>query len=363
MDLSKGAIWSAVREGWKDADCAGQPTLKVGIVLWPEFTLTALAGFVDALRLAADVGDRSKQMRCQWVVMSLDGAPVRSSCGLALTPDCALRDPRSFDYVVVASGLMTGVHSASRRQEQYIVDVAALGLPMVGLCTGGIVLAKVGLLKGRRCCVASFHVDDLERLGTGAIPVYDRLFLDDGDRITCAGGTASIDVASYLVERHCGGDRVVKLIDRLIVDRRRTAAHAPHRSWLDLGKICDPRARRAVIIMEQNLSNPLTMSELSDRVNTSDRHLERIFAASFGQSPSRIYRTLRLRYGEWLLINTEETVTRIAFACGFADSSHFSRQFQDEFQSTPTEMRNRVAVRKKNPHPVVTREPEAHLIS
>jgi transcriptional regulator GlxA family with amidase domain len=336
--------------------------LKVGIVLWPEFTLTALAGFVDALRLAADVGDRSQQTRCQWSVMSLDGAPVSASCGLALTPDSALRDPRSFDYIVLASGLMKGVQSASPRLEQYIVDAAGLGLPMVGLCTGGIVLAKAGLLKGRRCCIASFHVDDLERLETEAVPVYDRLFLDDGDRITCAGGTASIDVASYLVERHCGGDRVVKLIDRLIVDRRRPAAHAPHRSWLDLGKIRDPRARRAVIIMEQNLGNPLTMSELSHRLNTSDRHLERIFTASFGQSPSRIYRMLRLRYGEWLLLNTEETVTRIAFACGFADSSHFSRQFQDEFDSTPTEMRNHAA-RSKEAVPAVKWQSESHMIS
>jgi transcriptional regulator GlxA family with amidase domain len=359
MDVSRGAIWSAVREGWKEADSVGEPTLKVGIVLWPEFTLTALAGFVDALRLAADVGDRSKQMRCQWVVMSFDGAPVRSSCGLALTPDSGLRDPRSFDYLVVASGLMSGVHSASHRQEEYVVDAAAQGIPVVGLCTGGIVLAKIGLLRGRRCCVASFHVDDLERLDTGAIPIYDRLFLDDGDRITCAGGTASIDVASYLVERHCGSDRVVKLIDRLIVDRCRTAAHTPHRSWLDLGKIRDSRARRAIIIMEQNLSNPLAMSELSERLNTSDRHLERIFATSFGQSPSRIYRTLRLRYGEWLLTNTEETVTRIAFACGFADSSHFSRQFQDEFQSTPTEMRNRSIASTKNQFPSIKPRPEA----
>ena len=202
-------------------------------------------------------------------------------------------------------------------------------------------LAKAGLLKGRRCCVSSYHVGDLELLETGALAVYDRLFVDAGDRITCAGGASSIDLASYLVERHCGSDRVVKLSDRLLIDRCRKSTHVPQRSWLDLSKVRDVRARRAVIIMEQNIGKPLSMAELARRLNTSERHLERIFSSSFGKSPARVYRILRLRFGEWMLANTKEPVTRIALECGFADASHFSRQFQDEFQATPTEMRRR----------------------
>lgn len=341
MNAKAATIWSAVHEGWDERQADARPPLRVGIVLWPQFTLAAFAGFVDALRLAGDVGDLSRQMRCQWVVMSLDGAPVKASCGLSVVPDGALRDPTAFDYLVVASGLVTGIAAASPRLEQYLVRAADLGVRMVGLCTGGIVLAKAGLMKGRRCCVASFHVDDLERIESGAKPIYDRLFLDDGDRITCIGGIASIDLASYLVERHCGGDRVVKLIDRLIADRSRPAAHTPNRCWMDLRKIRDPRARRAVTIMEQNLSAPLSMKLLSERLNTSERHLERIFAGSFGQSPSRVYRILRLRFGEWLLQNTQDTVTSIALKCGYADASHFTRQFQCEFRATPTEVRNR----------------------
>ena len=69
--------------------------------------------------------------------------------------------------------------------------------------------------------------------------------------------------------------------------------------------------------------------------------LIRIFAGSFGQSPSRVYRILRLRFGEWLLQNTQDTVTSIALKCGYADASHFTRQFQCEFRATPTEVRNR----------------------
>lgn len=41
-----------------------RPQLNVGIVLWPEFPLLALAGLTDALRHAADMGDDSQKIRC-----------------------------------------------------------------------------------------------------------------------------------------------------------------------------------------------------------------------------------------------------------------------------------------------------------
>ena len=100
-----------------------------------------------------------------------------------------MSDP-AFDYVVVVSGLTSGIQSAPRRLEAYVADAAAKGVRVVGICTGGIVMARAGIMKGRPCCVSSFHVSDLENLETEARPVYDRIFVDDGDRITCAGGVA-----------------------------------------------------------------------------------------------------------------------------------------------------------------------------
>ena len=47
--------------------------LRVAFILAPRFTLTAFAGFVDALRLAADEGDRSRQIECQWTVLDAIG--------------------------------------------------------------------------------------------------------------------------------------------------------------------------------------------------------------------------------------------------------------------------------------------------
>lgn len=84
------------------------PQLRVGFLLAHNFTLSALSLFVDALRLAADEGDRSRPIHCSWSVMSPRGETVRSSCGVGVSPTGPLTAPTEFDYIVVVGGLLSG---------------------------------------------------------------------------------------------------------------------------------------------------------------------------------------------------------------------------------------------------------------
>ncbi|MFW6346108.1 MAG: GlxA family transcriptional regulator, partial [Halomonas sp.] len=82
----------------------GHP-LSVGFVLLHRFTLLPFSAFVDCLRLAADEGDRSRQLRCQWTYMASSGDAVESSSGAAISPCQAFRHPAKFDYIVVIGGV------------------------------------------------------------------------------------------------------------------------------------------------------------------------------------------------------------------------------------------------------------------
>ena len=61
--------------------------LSVAFLLAENFTLSAFANFVDVLRLAADEADKSRPILCDWSVLSDTLAPIRSSCGVKVTPD------------------------------------------------------------------------------------------------------------------------------------------------------------------------------------------------------------------------------------------------------------------------------------
>jgi transcriptional regulator GlxA family with amidase domain len=321
---------------------APHPDLRVGFVLWPDFTMVALAGFIDSLRLAADVGDRSNQVHCSWTVMSADVMPLRSSSGLMITPDCTLKDPLEFDYVVVIGGLIRSFAQARPELRTYVRAAAHAGVTLVGVCTGAIAIAECGLMKDRQCCVALYHHSDLVARAPDTIPVSDRLFIDDGDRISCAGGAASMDLAAYLVQRHCGRDRATKLVHAMLLDEARAPTRAQRRLGIDDLKVTDARIGRALIAMEQNLHEPLSITVLAEQLSMSQRQLQRLFVSTFGRSPTQVFRLMRVRHARWLLENSTFSLTKIAFECGFSDSSHFIRSFSEETRCTPGEFRKRL---------------------
>ncbi|MFA5121748.1 GlxA family transcriptional regulator [Zavarzinia sp.] len=315
-----------------------RPPLSVGFVLADNFTLSAFSLFVDHLRLAADEGDLSRPIRCRWSIMASRAEPVRASCGVAVTRTAPLTDPRRFDYIVVVGGILHAGPQVDGETVAYLRQAADAGVTLVGVCTGSFVLARAGLMTGRRCCVSWYHCQDFLAEFPHHHPIADRLYVVDGDRITCSGGSGVADLASFLIERHIG--RAVAQKARLIMltDKVRAGSDAqPHPA---IGETpVDDRVRRALLLMEQNLADPLPIGEIAERLKLSSRQFERLFLAALGQRPAAYYRGIRLRYARFLLDTTSRSVTDIALEAGFSDCAHFSRQFKAEMGFTPTDAR------------------------
>jgi transcriptional regulator GlxA family with amidase domain len=104
-------------------------------------------------------------------------------------------------------------------------------------------------------------------------------------------------------------------------------------------EITDPRVRRAVFYMEQNLSAMVTTEDVAGEVGISTRQLERLFQVFLRESPAGYFRKLRLRHANWLLHNTQRSITDIAIECGFSDSSHFAKRFKEFFGHSPGQAR------------------------
>lgn len=320
------------------ASLPAEERLSVGFILMPRFTLLPFAAFVDCLRLAADEGDTSRQIRCRWTFMTSDGAVATASCGATVGPCERFDDPARFDYLVVVGGLLPEGPPADSATVTFLRQAAARGVPLVGLCTGPFALIQAGLMHGRRCCVSWYHYHDLMNRLTDVVPVADQLFVVDGNVITCAGGAAAADLAAWLVERHMGRTWAQKSLHIMLIDHaRRGNTSQPQPPLYD--EIADNRVRRAVLLIEQHLSEPLHTDDIARHLNVSRRQIERAFKREVGMSPHQFSRSLRLRYGFWLLQHTERSITDISSECGFADTAHFSRQFHTQFGKPPTAVR------------------------
>jgi transcriptional regulator GlxA family with amidase domain len=185
-------------------EATSRALLSVGFVLAEHFTLSAFALFIDQLRLAADEGDRSRQILCRWSVMASRPDPVKASCGVTVDRTSGFVDPRRFNYIVVVGGILHGGRQLDDATIAYLKEADAAGVTLVGLCTGSFVLARAGLMQGRKCCVSWYHYQDFIDEFPAIHPVADQLFVVDGSRITCSGGGGTADLATFLIERHIG---------------------------------------------------------------------------------------------------------------------------------------------------------------
>jgi transcriptional regulator GlxA family with amidase domain len=267
---------------------------------------------------------------------------VRASCGVGVTPTSGLLDPRTLDYVVVVGGLLHAGRQVDAATLEYLRRAARAGTTLIGLCTGSFVLARAGLLAGRTACVSWLHVQEFADEFPGQRVVADRLFLEDGDRITCAGGGGAADLATLLVRRHLGAAAAQKSRQVMLLDAPRDGEMAQPHPPLG-GAVADNLVRRALLLMEQSLSRPLPIAALAARLGLSPRQLERRFQAALGERPAAAYRALRLRYARFLLDTTDRNVTAIALDAGFADCAHFSRQFKAAHGMAPSAARGRLA--------------------
>ncbi|WP_347557475.1 GlxA family transcriptional regulator [Robbsia sp. KACC 23696] len=325
------------------ADGAGKDRIRFGIVLLPNFTLTAFSGFVDLLRLSADDGDFSKPVRCTWTVVGETLAPVRASCGIQISPwvtyeDCQAGDAaESFDYVVIVGGLLHSGPATGDATLQFIRAAAARDATLVGLCTGVFSLMRAGVLNGYRVCVSWFHYwDFIERFPEADEKrlVADRLFVIDHRRITCSGGRASIDVAAAILLRHFETSTVQKALRILLVDDIQNG-NAPQPHPPGLAPATHPKVKRAILLMEQHVGRSLSLDALAQKLDLSTRQLERLFKTETGTAPQAYAKQIRLRTAAWLLNSSDKTVADIASSCGFSDASHLGREFRKQFGMPP----------------------------
>ncbi|MEH3147508.1 MAG: GlxA family transcriptional regulator [Methylobacterium frigidaeris] len=316
--------------------------LRVGFILARRFTLCAFANFVDVLRLAADEGDRSRPILCEWAILSDSMEPVTSSCGVVVQPDTRLdRSPR-FDYVVVVGGLIDEIQNLGLGLVRFLQAAAADRIPLVGVCTGAFILHRAGLMDGYRCCVSWFHHADFLEQFDGLMPVSDRIFVIDRDRLSCSGGASSAHLAAHLVEKHVGVGPARKSLQIMIIDEGARADKAQPGIPLDLVST-DDVIKRSLHHMRLNIEIPLTIAEIARRVGVARRNLERRFERFVGRSPNECYVAMRLDQAEMLLENTDQTLAAIAVATGFCDTSHFTRTYRQHRGSLPPRERRRTS--------------------
>lgn len=330
--------------GWLDALFARRlvttgeqrPELSIGILLWPGFPMMSLTGIVEPLRHAADFADNSRPVYCRWSIM---GAGATASCGIEVKADAGYLNPTDFDYVAVIGGLLPQLHKAPARHRDYVRAAASSGVPIIGVCTGVFVLARDGYLEGRKVAVHPFHQQDF-RLAHPRLQISTRDdFLQEGRITTVPGGISILSLMTELLRTHCGPDRAAKAVHQISLSERRGLGAFDAERARDFRSVADPRIQRALVLIEGCRGKDVTPDAAASAVGLSPRQFSRLFREALGVTPKHFILETRLRHARFLIENSTQSITQIAYTTGFADCAHFATAFRAKFGASPRMLR------------------------
>jgi transcriptional regulator GlxA family with amidase domain len=305
-------------------------TRRFVFVLLDNFTMLCFACAVESLRIANRM---SGQPLYSWVLAGEGGTTVKCSNGAEFKVDMDLGELNRDDMVMVCGGIDVQA-ATTRRMLNWLRREARRGVTMGGLCTAAHTLAKAGLLDGKK---ATIHWENQDSFAEEfeEVTLTKSVFVIDGNRITTAGGTASIDLMLKLIADEHGEELGNAVADQLIYSSIRTDQDTQRLSIPTRIGVRHPKLSRVIQIMEQAIEDPISPAILAKDVGMSTRQLERLFRRYLNRSPKRYYMELRLQKARNLLMQTDMSVINVALACGFASPSHFSKCYRAHYNTTP----------------------------
>lgn len=309
-------------------------------VLLENFSLLSFAAAVECLRIANRMAGKEAY---SWANVGEGGAMVPSSCGATFSLDGDLGDLSRDDTLMVCGGMDVQA-ATTKKLLGWLRREARKGVMVGGLCTASYTLAKAGLLDGKK---ATIHWENQDSFAEEfeEVELTKSVFVVDGNRLSTAGGTSSIDLMLKLIADDQGEELANAVADQLIYSSIRTDQDTQRLSVPTRIGVRHPKLSQVIQMMESNIEEPISPSILAKDVGMSTRQLERLFRRYLNRSPKRYYMELRLQKARNLLMQTDMSVINVALACGFASPSHFSKCYRAHYETTPYRERGSHAAR------------------
>ena len=296
--------------------------------------------FSGAGRLLDQVGRTARGYELS--TLSIDGKPLRTSCGLTIVPHGRLEQaPARIDTLIVPGG--SGVRAAAGDASllAWIAAASRRSRRTASVCTGAFALAAAGLLDGRRATTHWSAASALARAYPLVDVDADPIFIRDGEVWTSAGVTAGMDLALALVEDDLDREAALTIARHLVLFLRRPGNQSQFSATLAAQQPEREPLREAQRLVLEDVAADHGVEAMAARAHMSARHFARAFAAETGVTPARYVERVRLEAARRHLEDGGEPVATIAAECGFGTAETMRRVFLRALAVGPAEYRRR----------------------
>lgn len=196
---------------------------KVAVLLYEQVDALDVTGPFDAFAVASNWG---KDFHIYTVALE-SNSPIRTISGLTIQPDFASTECPVPDILVVPGGWGARKEMHNEKLTQWIDETSRRTAFTLSVCTGALLLAKAGLLEGKRATTNQRAMDLLRECAPASATLVENVrYVDNGRLIISAGVTAGIDAAIHLIAKLHGEERAKDTASKLEHDWRREPSEA-----------------------------------------------------------------------------------------------------------------------------------------
>ena len=273
-------------------------------------------------------------------VVTTEPGMLLTSCGLRLQAHRTFRQVcGAVDTLLIVGGACVEDGREDASVVQRLQRVAPQLRRVGSICTGAFLLARAGLLNGRRATTHWKYCELLRRRYPAIKIDPDPIFVRDGNVYTSAGVTAGMDMALALVEEDAGSTLALEVARELVLYLRRPGGQSQFSAALSLQASDRQPFRELGAWVLDHLRSDLSVDTLASRVGMSPRNFARVFRAEMNTSPAKFVESLRLEAARRRLQESNASLESVATSCGFRNCDAMRSTFRRVLRVAPGEYR------------------------
>jgi transcriptional regulator GlxA family with amidase domain len=317
---------------------SAQPTLRIGLLLYPQCMPAGLFAFADLVHAAnRRAGLRLFETR----FIALHAGSVDCAHGESLNAAGSIH-PSELDAILVPGFWAESSQQVNEAMFNNAEMIAALArLPKTVMlwsyCTGVCLLAASGKLNGQRATVTWWLADAMRKASQKVVWEIERTSIVNLRTATASGVNGYLPIAQALIEKRISTEAYRDLTKLMVLPR----PERTHQAFQAMNLIQQPDRllRKLYALAEQLSATEATVQRLAQELNVSERTLARKVVAATGLPLAAYVRRIKLNQASERLILTSASASAISAELGFSSDSSMRRMFKELTALTPLEYR------------------------
>lgn len=259
-----------------------------------------------------------------------------------ISPDVLIDEVKKTDLIIIPA-MHGDLPQALERNAAFIpwlLDRYRDGAEIASFCIGAFLLAKTGLVNGKKCATHWIAANDFRRMFPEVDVADDRIMVEEDGIYSSGGAYSFLNLIVYLVEKYAGRDLAVMTAKAFMIDIDRIS-QSPFIIFQGQKAHDDEPVKLAQEFIEKNYTEKITVDQLASMFALGRRNLERRFKKATANTVMEYIQRVKIEAAKKNLEATRKNINEVMYEVGYSDTKAFRTVFRKVTGLSPLEYRNK----------------------